>query len=394
MSQHSTHSTSDSNIAVDIVNAIAGQPGLTVPEIAVKLGVSLNVLYREMPRIADAIVQVNRRFYPPGHQPESSAPAAARPSTAPAVETSAELSKRPDAPSATLSITHTNEEGTLVHGTQRDDGSKEALRRWGYKWSRHLGAWYMPSSRGRAAKRARIECLRGELQTAGFTVEVEIERYDAAQAFETLQTHGEERADLHAGRAAREETRSDARYQASNDAVRGIEPGQPILRGHHSQGRHERDLARSHQHMSASVAHSRNAQRAAGRAAEVQRRTQRRENPVVMGRRVERLEANQRDLERRLQGAGEAPVRRAELEDVKEEIAFLKAAIADSGVKQYTRADLKAGDLVQIRGRWMQVAKANLKTVAVKTAYSWTDKYPYHEIAGHERPTESPSESQ
>lgn len=290
-------------------------------------------------------------------------------------------------PRGTILISHTNDEGTLVHGTQREDGSRDALRAASLKWSRNLGAWYMPSSRGRSVKRGRIEYLQTQLENAGFTVKVEIEQYDAAQAFDTLQAHGKERAAMHSDTADREEARSDARYEASNEAVRGIEPGQPILVGHHSQRRHERDIERSHAHMSASVAHTKKAERAAGRAAEVERRTKRRENPVVMGRRVERLEADQRALERRLNGAGEAPGRRADLADVQKEIAFLQQRIADSGVKQYTRADLQPGDLIQVRGSWREVVRTNPKTVAVKTAYSWTDKYPYYEITAHKRLT-------
>jgi hypothetical protein len=387
MSDQLTLLTGD--VAADIIAAIGRQPGITVPEIAVKIGVSASDVYRVMPGIAEAIVKVDRQFYPPGGDP--TVPLAPSP-TPPAVERPAEPAQQAAVdPSATLVISHTNDEGTIVQGTQRGDGSRDALRAARFKWSRNLGAWYMPNSRGRAAKRARIEYLQTQLEQAGFTVKVEIEQYDAAQAFETLQIHGEERAAMQAGRAAREQTRSAARYQASSEAVRGIEPGQPILAGHHSQPRHERDLARSHSHLGASVAHSRKAERAAGRAAEVQRQTQRRSNPVVMGRRAERLEAEQRALERRLRGAGEQPRRRAELEDVKAEIAFLHEQMADSGVKQCTRADVQPGDLVQIRGSWREVAKANPKTVAVKTGYSWTDKYPYYEITAHERPAASAS---
>lgn len=387
MSDQLTLPTGD--LAAEIIAAIGSQPGITVPEIAVKIGASASDVYRAMPGIAEAIVRVERQFYPPGGDPTPTpvlapSPAAVEPPTGLAQPAAA-------GESATIVISHTNDEGTLVQGTQRGDGSRDALRAARLKWSRNLGARYMPNSRGRAAKRARIEYLQTRLEQAGFTVNVEIEQYDAAEAFETLQTHGEERAAMHAGRSAREQARSDARYQASSDAVRGIEPGQPVLAGHHSQPRHERDLARSDGHMGASVAHSRSAERAAGRAAEVQRQTQRRSNPVVMGRRAERLEAEQRALERTLRGGGEQPRRRAELEDVKAEITFLREQMADSGVKQYTRADLQPGDVVQIRGSWREVAKANPKTVAVKTGYSWTDKHPYYEITAHERPAASAS---
>jgi hypothetical protein len=382
MSEHSA----TPNLAADIVATVAADPGISVPEIALKLGVSASVVYGAMPSIAEAIVKVDRQFYPPGGEPQPPVPPAPSPPPA-TIEPHPAGQDAPVQGRATLVISHTNDQGTLVAGTQRDDGSRDALRTARFKWSRNLGSWYLPNSRGRAAKRGNIEHLQTLLEAAGFTVEVEIEEYDPARAFETLQTHGEERADMHAGRADREHARSDARYQASHEAVRGIEPGQPVLVGHHSQRRHERDLNRSHDHMSASIAHTRSAERSAGRAAEVQRRTERRENPVVMGRRIERLEADQRTLERRLKGAGEAPRRRAELADIIAEIAFLQQQIAASGVKQYTREDLQPGDAVKIRGSWREVVKTNAKTVAVKTGYSWTDKYPYYEITGHHRPT-------
>jgi hypothetical protein len=338
------------DLAADIIAAIESQPGITVPEISMKIVASMSDVYRAMPGIAGAIVKVDRQFYPVGGD-RISVPV---PASSPAVEPPAAQPVAVDPP-ATIVISHTNDEGTLVQGTRRGDGSRDALRAARLKWSRNLGVWYMPNSRGRAAKRARIEYLQTQLEQAGFTVNVEIEQYDAAHAFETLQTHGEERAAVHAGRAAREQARSDAGDQASSEA-------------------------------GASVAHYRNAERAAGRAAGVERQTRRRSNPVVMGRRAERLQAQQRALERTLiRGAGEQP-RRAELEDVKAEIAFLHKQMADSTVKQYTKADLQAGDLVKIRGSWREVAKANPKTVAVKTGYSWTDKYPYHEITAHERP--------
>jgi hypothetical protein len=386
MSEQSTQPTS--GLAAEIVETIVGQPGITVPEIALALGVPPSTVYGQMPLIAHAVEKAQQRFYPAAGQPNKHADAEDAPAAADA--------ERPAAPEDTgaageLVIAHSNSEGTLVHGTSRGDGSRDALRGAHFRWSRSLTAWYKPNTRGRAAKRATFEALRAALVDAGFTVTVEIEDFDAAEAFETLQGHGEERAAVHAGRAARETGRSDASYLASNEAVRGIEPGQPILVGHHSQRRHERDIARSHAHMSASVAHSRKAERAEGRAAEVQRQTRRRENPVVMGRRVERLERDQRTLERRLRGAGEAPNTRAELADIKTEIEFLQRAIAASGVKQYTRDDLQPGDKVQIRGRWDTVLKANPKTVEAQGVHGLRIKYPYYEITDHERPASAPS---
>jgi hypothetical protein len=289
-----------------------------------------------------------------------------------------------------ITISHTNDAGTLVHGTRREDGSRDALRAVRFKWSRNLSAWYMPNSRGRAAKRSRIAYLTEQLQAAGFEVQVEIDQYDAAEAFETLQTHDAERADAHADRGSREHARSDESNRASRAAVAGIVPGQPILVGHHSEGRHRRDLARSDRHMRASIDRTARGNRADARSSSALGRARRREDPVRMGRRIERLEKDERTLERRLRGAGEAPMTRGELADIKEEIAFLRQSIVDSGVKQYARGDLQPGDHVQIRGSWREVVKANPKTVSVKTAYTWPDKYPYYEVTDHRRP-EQPS---
>jgi len=390
MSEQSTAPTS--GLAVNIVAAIDRQPGITVPEIAVKLGVSPSAVYGEMRGVAEAIVKVDRRFYSPGSEPQPPVLPAPSPA-APAVQSPAAPAENAPAPSADLVISHTNTEGTLVHGTSKGDGSNAALKAARFRWSRNLGAWFMPQSRGRAARRGRIAALASSLETAGFTVSVDIETYDADEAFDALQAAGEERADRLAERADRERTLSEGSYEASHKATEGIPFGQPILVGHHSEGRHRRDLARSDSHMRQSVEHGAKADRASERSDAAARQAARRENPVVMGRRVERLEAQQRQLSRRLQGAGEAPLMRGELADVEQEIAFLRQSIQESGVQQFTKADFQTGDLALIRGRWHIVARANAKTLAIETGYSWTDKYPYHEVTGRQRPGEDTAQT-
>jgi hypothetical protein len=287
-------------------------------------------------------------------------------------------------------IAHTNEEGTLVSGTARGDGSRDALRASGFRWSRNLGVWYMRQSRGFAARHERIGTLAAALRTAGFTVTVDIEQYDPASTFQARQDASDERADAHAERAENERERYGARRDAANAIVGMIPMGQPILVGHHSERRHRRDLDRHDRNMRKAIEHSHNADRAAGRSDSVRAQAEARESPVVMGRKVARLQAEQRQLERGLAGAtGEYAERlRGRRHVVEEDVAFLQEAIERSGARVYTRTDIQKGDLVQLRGRgWQLVVKVNPKTVAVKTPYSWTDKYPYHEITGHRRPT-------
>ncbi len=168
-----------------------------------------------------------------------------------------------------------------------------------------------------------------------------------------------------------------------------IPMGQPILVGHHSEGRHRRDLERHDRDMRKAIEHGQNAGEAARRSESVRGAAEARESPVVMARKVARLQAEQRQLTRLLRdGTGEYAERlHARQRIVEEDVAFLQEAIERSGAPVYTRADIQSGDLVQLGRRgWQLVVKANPKTVAVKTPYTWTDKYPYHEITGHRRP--------
>ncbi len=70
----------------------------------------------------------------------------------------------------------------------------------------------------------------------------------------TYEAKQEARRERYEKRAERASERSAALQQASSDAVAGIPFGQPILVGHHSEGRHRRTLARSHKQMDRAVA--------------------------------------------------------------------------------------------------------------------------------------------
>lgn len=61
---------------------------------------------------------------------------------------------------------------------------------------------------------------------------------------------------------------------ASDDAVAGIPFGQPVLRGHHSQKRHERALERSQNAMRAAVEHGRMAEEMTDRATTIEAQAQ------------------------------------------------------------------------------------------------------------------------
>jgi len=252
----------------------------------------------------------------------------------------------PDRQRRTITISHTNKDGTLVIGTQREDGSREPLRAAHFKWSRRLGMWFMPQSRGRAARRGRIDQLAAGLRDAGFEVNIEIEEYDAAAAFDALQNAAGERSERLADRAQHEQ------------------------------------LGEAHSEPSAAREPSDNVASAAERSNAAAREAKRRENPVVMGRKVERLQAEERQLTRILETAtGDyAEQMRRRLTDVQADLKFLAEKIGQSGARKYAPEDFKPGDLALVRGRWAKVKRVNRKTLAVETPYSWTDNYPYHEV--------------
>ncbi|MEB3067345.1 hypothetical protein, partial [Parvimonas micra] len=70
---------------------------------------------------------------------------------------------------------HAAAEGTLIEGTSRGDGSAEALKANGWRWSRALGSWYVPHSRDREPKTAIINRTAEQLTAAGFIVEISID---------------------------------------------------------------------------------------------------------------------------------------------------------------------------------------------------------------------------
>jgi len=66
--------------------------------------------------------------------------------------------------------------------------------------------------------------------------------------------------------ADKAQARSEAAWEKSNQAVAGIPAGQPILKGHHSEGRHRRDMNRCHAAMDRSLAESKKAESHASKA--------------------------------------------------------------------------------------------------------------------------------
>lgn len=210
---------------------------------------------------------------------------------------------------ADLSIEHTDEEGTLLYGTSKGDGTAEIVKGQRWRWGRSIGAWYVPMSRNRAPQRARIEATRAALVEAGWTVEVSIDAtpQDRAEAEERRAEQAERRAAMLTERAEREAGRADARWNAEHAIAQHIPFGQPILAGHHSQRRAERDRDRIQAHTRAAITHQNNADRAEAAAKAAAAAMTHRNAPGTVARRIDRLAAQVRRDERaaaKLEAAG------------------------------------------------------------------------------------------
>src|SRR6266511_1234676 len=193
---------------------------------------------------------------------------------------------------ATVTITHTRAEGTIVNGTARGDGSAPILKAAGFRWAPSLGAWIIQQSRDRAAKTWKIDRAADCLRAAGFQVEVQID--EAPRAF----------AEAEAEREARAEARADRHAARAERDL--IPPGQPILVGHHSERGHRAALRRIDGRMRRSIEEDGKAQHHRRAAKVAGQYEQRREALGTTLRRIAKLEACQRQIDRYI-AQGRAP---------------------------------------------------------------------------------------
>lgn len=297
-----------------------------------------------------------------------------------------------------VSIEHTEAEGTLLVGTARGDGTAEVVKALGWRWGRSIGMWFVPRSRDHLPRRDLIERTAQALRDAGHEVEVEIDATpgDRLEREERLQERSSERAQRLSDRADREEGKSDARRATVESITAGIPFGQPILVGHHSQRRAERDAERIHSNMAAAIEHEDRARHARHQARQAQAATGARHSQVTVGNRIERLAAEIRRAERALEahplteGEQPTPWQTSTLERLaadRADLAYwthLREEKTEAGeFTNYGPGTVAVGDAVRIGGSWHRVARVNAKSVAVETGYSWTNRAPWHSVTDH-----------
>ncbi|MCA9656128.1 MAG: DUF3560 domain-containing protein [Myxococcales bacterium] len=210
---------------------------------------------------------------------------------------------------AELVVRYRYGEGILLHGDTypHKDAIKKAVPKW--RWFRSMRQWGVTATRDKAMHREAVQRYADGLTKAGLPrVRVDYEApkpedvRPMAEVFEERQARSRRRAQRASERADRLEQEAVSHYEASHDAVRNIPLGQPILVGHHSQRKHERDVQRARAAMDRSAQAQREAERARAQAHGSEAEAASRETPAFAIRRLRELATEARVLEVRLTG--------------------------------------------------------------------------------------------
>ncbi|WUT01790.1 DUF3560 domain-containing protein (plasmid) [Streptomyces sp. NBC_00708] len=286
-------------------------------------------------------------------------------------------------PEATIEITHTRADGTLLEGSSKGDGVFEIVRRHRFWFGRSLpGVLFIRQSRDKAADWWSINGAAQALRAEGWTVIIDVDE-DARRTFGEAEADRVERAEARAERfeeyAGNAASRSEAAWRGARQIADGIPLGQPILVGHHSEARARRDQERIDAGYRKSITEDAKAKRYAGRAASAGAYEAFRTNPARTLRRIKSLEADARRVEKWLAGKSAGgytesltPARVAELkrrqEELADELGYWRHVIEQAegeGFRVWGPADFKKGDFAQMRGRWYEVLRVNKVTLSV-----------------------------
>jgi hypothetical protein len=289
---------------------------------------------------------------------------------------------------AELAITHTHQDGTLIDGTSRGDGTAEILKGLGWRWGRSIQTWYVTRSRDQMAKTPLITATAAALEKAGHTVTIEID--DAPRATATVEAdkaeHSAARAAALAQKAERREAAALAAAGHSRAAHEALPPmGEPIKVGHHSEARHRRAVDRAWNAWSKEVAAGRAADEAKRRAREAAAATGARNTPVTVANRIEKLAADARALERLHGTDSDHP----QLQQLRDQLTYWQNVrteqIAAGIATDYGLDTVRSGDLIKIDSDWLIVQRANRKTVRVQPnrLYPLGGTIPWYKVRDH-----------
>lgn len=288
----------------------------------------------------------------------------------------------------TLTITHTSAEGTLIDGTSRGDGSAEILKANRWRWGRSISAWYIARSRDQYPKMHIIDATANALREAGFTVDIEIDTAprDTSEVEEERRDRAQARADYLEEKSERLNSRADHLHEQAQNAASHIPFGQPILVGHHSEGRDRRTRQRISNTYDKAFSTLDEA-RAAAAGAERAHQAASADDAATIGRRIHRLATELRKWKRNYAGTLATARSTAEIARLTDQITYWttkRQQLLDSGqAVEYSRETITPNDLISTGHRsWYYVERANKTTVTVKTGLG-THRVRYDQIVDH-----------
>ncbi|MEU7181000.1 MULTISPECIES: DUF3560 domain-containing protein [Streptomyces] len=211
------------------------------------------------------------------------------------------------------------------------------------------------------------------------------DRRSFSEAEKEREKKAESRAERFGGYAASAARNSEAAWQSSHEISERFAFGQPILVGHHSEGRARRDHARMDNAMRKSISEHDRAQHWANREQAAANYEQFRKAPGRTLRRLDKLRADLRAVEKWQRGQSakgysrnpDDPELTIRHEELTEEIQHWEQIIKDAeaeGVKVWSKADFTRGDFVLYRGTWYEVLRVNPKSVTVPHIHNGTGK--------------------
>ncbi len=320
-----------------------------------------------------------------------------------------------------IKITHTHADGTLIEGSSKGDGVYEILHALHGHWRpfRSLGCLGLVQSRDKQAKTWIINPAAEALRKAGHEVTVEIdngERRSVAEVEADRAERAEDRAERYSERASNAASRAGALFERSHQMADAIPFGQPILVGHHSEGRDRRYRARIETTARRGIEEHGKAEHWEQRAGAAEATQAQRESVPTTLRRIEKLEAEERTWQRVLDGKPDAHTRRTAdggyrpaegthrervetaLTSIREQLTYWRDHVAKrqaDGVKVWSREDFTKGDYVRFLGTWYEVVRVSAKSVTIPAMINdgpvvhkdgnrctWTDTVPYHKVRG------------
>lgn len=292
-----------------------------------------------------------------------------------------------------LVITHEPGEGTMIHGTNRGDGTAAILKKNGWKWSRNLRAWYIPNSRDNRPNMRKINTTSRDLMAEGHNSighDITNELEDALTRRAGKAQRLSDRADALEAKAERMDAKAEQAWQRHNELSRQLPPaGEPIKVDHYSAPRHRRAIEKAWDALGRSVQADKAAQEVHRRAGVARANALNRDkSPEYLRNRIEERKSAMRAAERDLMGThtnGRPPVtgeaREIALEnyfDAIDEIDALRALLQEVDPNALTETlentdGIGVGDIVKIGKEQGTVLKVTPKTVTIRYRDKWSN---------------------